>query len=359
MKINDLVHPGEVLIVQQPHRFPTKIYGYISIEEAFKAFSADGNVYPMPPLKEQDLEQEFDYLRHNDYAEQTVEEKIQQIKDELAQAGITEDQPYIMWEVGSYCGYFPDTEKGRLDLLEELARDDMYSGRVFIAEENQTYKEFLDDVYDKTRGHNEPSYRKLILGCALGIDEDLSFNLDKIIQVSEYNDFEVEYKRNNHIFSCNFKDLDNPESPVIQVSYNPYRPKDFMQSFEQAAASGDGNMHLKELALELRTSLKESFATNYTKEYVGKQLVDEAMYLKAINPEATAMVIAAKAQENILLYEENVKTEFFRETKRELLQKFFQSVDINNEKKLTSFIASHINPKQSSRKREESFERNL
>lgn len=380
MKINDLVYPGEVLIVQRPDRFPTKVYGYMNIEEAFNAFSADSNVYHMSPLKDQDLEKEFEYLRNNDYAEETVEEKIQKVKDELAQAGISEDEPYIIWETGSEI-YYPDTEKGRLDLLDELVADDMHSGRVFIAEKNQTYKEFLDDVYHWTRGHNEPSYQKLMNGCAMRIDDDFSFNLNKIIEVAEYNDFDVECARESdpkfslkdYIFSwyevecaregdskftCLFRSLNHPDSPAVEVTYNPYRPKDFMSSFENAVQNG--NQHLQELAQELKQSLKESFATNYTKEYVGLELVQEAKYLKAINPVATTLEIVAKAQENILLYEENVRREYHPyETKKELLQQFFKEMDIVSEKKLASFITQNISPKKISRTKADGIERGL
>lgn len=358
-KINDLVYPGEVLIVQRPDRFPAKVYGYINIEEAFEAFSANSNVYPMSPLKDQDLEKEFEYLRDDDYAEETVEEKIQKIKDELAQAGITEDEPYIIWEKGGEDFYYPDTEKGRFDLFQELVDDDMYSGRVFIAEENQTYKEFLDDVYHWTRGHNEPLYRTLINGCAFSIDDDFSFNLDKIIQVAEYNDFDVEYAReNNSKFTCLFRSLNHPNSPAVEITYNPYRPKDFMSFFETAVQNG--NQHLLELAQELKQSLKESFATNYTKEYVGLELVQEAKYLKAINPAATTLEIVAKAQENILLYEEDVRREHYPyETKKELLQQFFKEMDIVSEKKLASFITQNISPKVISRTKADGIERGL
>ena len=380
-KINDLVYPGEVLIVQRPHRFPTKVYGYMNIEETFNAFFADSNVYHMSPLKDQDLEKEFEYLRDNDYAEETVEEKIQKVKDELAQAGISEDEPYIIWETGSEI-YYPDTEKGRLDLLKELVDDDMHSGRVFIAEKNQTYKEFLDDVYHWTRGHNEPSYQKLVLGC--DIDDDFSFNLDKIVQIAEYNDFDVECAResdpefslkdyifnwcevdcaregdSNSKITCLFRSLNHPDSPAVEVTYNPYRPKDFMSSFETAAVQ-NGNQHLQELAQELKQSLKESFATNYTKEYVGLELVQEAKYLKAINPVATPLEIVAKAQENILLYEEDVRREDYPyETKKELLQQFFKEMDIVSEKKLASFITQNIRPKEISRTKTDGMERGL
>lgn len=358
MKINDLVYPGEVLIVQRPHRFPTKVYGYMNIEEAFNAFSADSNVYHMSPLKDQDLEKEFEYLRDDDYAEETVKEKIQKVKDELAQAGISEDEPYIIWETGSEI-YYPDTEKGRLDLLEELVADDMHSGRVFIAEKNQTYKEFLDDVYHWTRGHNEPLYQTLINGCAFSIDDDFSFNLDKIIQVAEYNDFDVECARESDSkFTCLFRSLNHPDSPAVEVTYNPYRPKDFMRSFETAVQNG--NQHLQELAQELKQSLKESFATNYTKEYVGLKLVQEAKYLKANNPAATILEIVAKAQENILLYEEDVRREDYPyETKKELLQQFFKEMDIVSEKKLASFITQNISPKVISRTKADGIERGL
>lgn len=152
MEKQEKVITGEVVIVQRPHRDNTKLYWYVDIDDAFDKFCE--NVYNAPSLNEQ--------IQQGCFDPEADKETIDYLKSELSKEGLDADTPYFeIMEDWSYDKYFKQTAENKERILDILAEDDMHAGRVFVAEDGETYEEFAERIFNYTRGHNEPSYREI------------------------------------------------------------------------------------------------------------------------------------------------------------------------------------------------------
>lgn len=163
-KLTDKVINGEVIIVQRPHRFNTKLYWHIDFEKAFDTWTQNAIFYKMPSLKQQKENGDFG---SNDYFD---EDTYNSVKETLEDYNISENEEYYEFGRGNsdIDEFIKIEDLDKNYILSELINDDMHSASLWIAEENETYKEFAARIFDGTRGHNEPSMREIYK--TLGVD---------------------------------------------------------------------------------------------------------------------------------------------------------------------------------------------
>ena len=201
--LNDFVEPGEILIIQIPHQSKPKIASFNDIDEALNAYSDEYVSYPS--LSKQ--------LKNGDIDFDLLEDIRDEIYNEYGEIFDT-NTPY--YETNSEY-YFLDKE----ELLSFLVKDDMHEGHLLIAKENETYKEFIDRAFESTRGHNEPSYNLIKNNFYL---EDNSFDLDKIVEIAENNNWEVCGDENKIALIGDI---------IYEIPFNENRPKEFIQNLEK------------------------------------------------------------------------------------------------------------------------------
>lgn len=201
--LNDFVEPGEILIIQIPHQSKPKIASFNDIDEALNAYSDEYVSYPSLSKQIKNGDIDFDLL----------EDIRDEIYNEYGEIFDT-DTPYYQTN-SEY--YFLDKE----ELLSFLVQDDMHAGELLIAKENETYKEFIDRAFESTRGHNEPSYNSILSTFYL---EDNSFDLDKIVEIAENNNWEVCGDENKIALIGDI---------IYEIPFNENRPKEFIQNLEK------------------------------------------------------------------------------------------------------------------------------
>ena len=201
--INDFVEPGEILIIRIPHQLKPKIARFNNIDEALNAYSDEYVSYPSLSKQIKNGDIDFDLL--------------EDIRDEIYnEYGEIFDTNTPYYETNSEY-YFLDKE----ELLSFLVKDDMHEGHLLIAKENETYKEFIDRAFESTRGHNEPIYNLIKNNFYL---EDNSFDLDKIVEIAENNNWEVCGDENKIALIGDI---------IYEIPFNENRPKEFIQNLEK------------------------------------------------------------------------------------------------------------------------------
>lgn len=328
MKINDLVHPGQIVIVRKPHqRLPT-VTSFDNFEQAFDVYTTEEGVEKLPPFKDQTSEN-FNY----------DEQFKKTVREDLKKRGITENEPYF--EVPNWNSeykYFKCDKEGKQELLQELADEDMYSSYVFTAQKDETYKQFFDRIYSRTRGHNAPSY--VAIETSIYLDERRTFNLELVEEVAQYCDWDVEHNEKDKTVT-----LTNGKT-THQLPYEPDRIKDFLLALQEKQQD-ESSKELLDNFLEAFEQIKTS---NYTKEYVAKEFDAELQYQKEKLGEKTSTVkIASEAQKNILAFE--------GKGKKELLQQFFKEKNIEQKEQLRKYVENKINPQEKQKARTNNFER--
>lgn len=201
--LNDFVEPGEILIIRIPHQKNPKIARFNDIDEALNAYSDEYVSYPSLSKQIKNGDIDFDLL----------EDIRDEIYNEYGEIFDT-DTPYYQTN-SEY--YFLDKE----ELLSFLVQDDMHAGELLIAKENETYKEFIDRAFESTRGHNEPSYNSILSTFYL---EDNSFDLDKIVEIAENNNWEVCGDENKIALIGDI---------IYEIPFNENRPKEFIQNLKK------------------------------------------------------------------------------------------------------------------------------
>lgn len=163
-KLTDKVITGEVIIVQRPYRFNTKLYWHIDFEKAFDTWTQNAIFYKMPSLKQQKENGDFG---NNDYFD---EDSYNSVKEILEDNNISENEEYYEFGRGNsdVDEFIKIKDLDKNYILSELINDDMHSASLWIAEENETYEEFAARIFDGTRGHNESSIREIYK--TLGVD---------------------------------------------------------------------------------------------------------------------------------------------------------------------------------------------
>lgn len=200
--INDFVEPGEILIIQIPHQSKPKIASFNDIDEALNAYS-DKFIF-CSSLDEQIKNEEIKF------------DEFQSLRSKLKKEFGDSFNVFSSYYQTENEDYFLDKE----ELLSFLVQDDMHAGHLLIAKENETYKEFVDRAFESTRGHNEPSYSSILSKFYL---EDNRFDLDKIVEIAENNNWEVCTNENKIALIGDI---------IYEIPFNENRPKEFIQNLE-------------------------------------------------------------------------------------------------------------------------------
>lgn len=203
--INDFVEPGEILIIRIPHQKNPKIARFNDIDEALNAYSDEYVFYPS--LDEQIKNEEIKF------------DEFQSLRSKLKKEFGDSFNVFASYYQTENEDYFLDKE----ELLSFLVQDDMHTGELLIAKENETYKEFIDRAFESTRGHNEPSYNSILSTFYL---EDNSFDLNKIAEENEWVIKDVKrFGKDKKLLIGDF---------VFELDYNENRNKDFVINFKQS-----------------------------------------------------------------------------------------------------------------------------
>lgn len=147
---------GEVVIVRRPHTQQVKLYWYGDVDEAFDAWKNEGIF--------------MRYENYEDYVNELGEEN-EEVKQRLIEEGIGLESPFVEFspcvnrDMEIYCW-----DGNKIKFLSAIIEDDMHAAGIFIAQDGETYGDFVERILAGTRGHNEPS--KTSIMATLGIDNE-------------------------------------------------------------------------------------------------------------------------------------------------------------------------------------------
>ena len=159
-KLTDTARAGEVIIVRRPHTLNVKLYWYCDVDAAFDAWENDGIF-----TKYENYE---NYLAENGISN---ESQMEEVKKELLDAGIGLNSSFVEFSPSiSRDTEFYSWNGSKIPFLCGIIEYDMYAAGIFIAEDGETYAEFVDRIFDGTRGHNEPTREHII--SELGLENE-------------------------------------------------------------------------------------------------------------------------------------------------------------------------------------------
>ena len=146
--LDDLTNKGQVCVVLRPHQMPCKVLDYASVDEAFDLWVAGKLAY---------------WSNFTEFSEDFPDEDFLTLaKEKLDNAGINPDEEFVEFSICEAADYeFLPSLIDKMELLERVVGDDMYGAHVFVAD-GQSYREWIDEIYRYTRGHNEPSVGKIM-----------------------------------------------------------------------------------------------------------------------------------------------------------------------------------------------------
>lgn len=150
---------GEVVIVRRPHTQQVKLYWYGDVDEAFDTWKNEGTFMQ--------YENAENYI--NELGIESGEES-EEVKKRLVDAGINLDSPFVEFAPSSRDMELYPWDGNKVKFLSAIIEDDMHAAGIFIAQDGETYADFIDRIIDGTRGHNEPS--KTSIMATLGIDNE-------------------------------------------------------------------------------------------------------------------------------------------------------------------------------------------
>lgn len=155
-KLTDTARAGEVIIVRRPHTMPVRVYSYYDIEDAFEAWIEKGIF--------------ISHANYSDYVEEMGEEN-EEVKERLIEEGIGLESPFVEFASSPSrdMEIYP-WDGNKLKFLDAIVADDMHSARIFLAEDGETYGDFVQRILAGTRGHNEPAREHIM--AELGIDNE-------------------------------------------------------------------------------------------------------------------------------------------------------------------------------------------
>lgn len=137
-KITDTTRAGQVVIVRRPHTMPVRIYSYYDIGDAFEAWIERGIF--------------ISHENYRDYVEEMGEEN-EEVKQRLIEEGIGLESPFVE--------YSPSVNRdmeiyrwdgNKIKFLSAIIEDDMHSAGIFLAEEGETYDDFVERIIEGSRG---------------------------------------------------------------------------------------------------------------------------------------------------------------------------------------------------------------
>lgn len=146
--LDDLTNKGQVCVVLRPHQRPCEVLDYASVDEAFDLWVAGKLAY---------------WSNFTEFSKDFPDEDFLTLaKEKLDNAGINPDEEFVEFSICEAADYeFLPSPIDKMELLERVVGDDMYGARVFVAD-GQSYREWIDEIYRYTRGHNEPSVGKIM-----------------------------------------------------------------------------------------------------------------------------------------------------------------------------------------------------
>ena len=157
---------GEVVIVRRPHTQQVKLYWYGDVDEAFDAWKNEGTFMQ--------YENAENYI--NELGIESGEES-EEVKKRLVDAGINLDSPFVEFAPSPSrdMELYP-WDGNKVKFLSAIIEDDMHAAGIFIAQDGETYDDFVERIIEGSRGHNEPS--KTSIMATLGIDpEDIEMEI--------------------------------------------------------------------------------------------------------------------------------------------------------------------------------------
>ena len=178
-KLTSNVTAGEVVIVRRPHTQQAKLYWYGDVDEAFDAWKNEGTFMQ--------YENAENYI--NELGIESGEES-EEVKKRLVDAGINLDSPFVEFASSPSrdMELYP-WDGNKVKFLSAIIEDDMHAAGIFIAQDGETYGDFVERILAGTRGHNEPSQTSIM--ATLGIDpEDIEMEISSekgSLTVKDYN----------------------------------------------------------------------------------------------------------------------------------------------------------------------------
>lgn len=155
-KLTDIARAGEVIIVRRPHTMTVRVYSYYDIDDAFEYWIEKGIF--------------ISHENYRDYVEEMGEEN-EEVKQRLIEEGIGLESPFVEFSpsVNRDMEIYP-WDGNKVKFLSAIIEDDMHAAGIFVAEEGETYADFVERIIEGSRGHNEPSREHIM--AELGIDNE-------------------------------------------------------------------------------------------------------------------------------------------------------------------------------------------
>ena len=151
VKMNDKTS-GELVWIQHPHMKPVKIGYEYSRESLYKAFGVYEHFSTYKDWA--DFKSNFD--------EEADADTLEHVHIQLKQAGVSDNEPFIeTYFSGCDNEYIAKKAFDIEDIFYQLLQDDMHSAELFEAEDGETYKDFVERIYEGSRGHNAPSMTQI------------------------------------------------------------------------------------------------------------------------------------------------------------------------------------------------------
>lgn len=149
---------GDVVIVRRPHRFKPTVTWFGSKEEAYKAYNLWNHI--------------AEYKNFKEFAETIGDEDA--ARRELEGSGIGDDEHFYVITDFPNCRCPVEYVK-ELDLdkmLDDAVSDDVYMGQVFVAKKGELWGKFIERIYRRTLGHNEPGMGMILDACNIEFSKE-------------------------------------------------------------------------------------------------------------------------------------------------------------------------------------------
>ena len=98
-------------------------------------------------------------------------EESEEVKKRLVDAGINLDSPFVEFAPSPSrdIELYP-WDGNKVKFLSAIIEDDMHAAGIFIAQDGETYGDFVQRILAGTRDHNEPAREHIM--AELGIDNE-------------------------------------------------------------------------------------------------------------------------------------------------------------------------------------------
>ena len=201
---------GEVVIVRRPHTQQAKLYWYGDVDEAFDAWKNEGTFMQ--------YENAENYI--NELGIESGEES-EEVKKRLVDAGINLDSPFVEFAPSSRDMELYPWDGNKVKFLSAIIEDDMHAASIFIAQDGETYGDFVERILAGTRGHNEPSQTSIM--ATLGIPWDLSAG--EALSLQGFTDMVIDYGDQGTDIP-GWSDLTEKQKETLSLAYRAFREQE-------------------------------------------------------------------------------------------------------------------------------------